>query len=69
MHPNERPPTIRALREMLFGSAPIPHQTAFSTGLTRFQGSDQSWNEVFYANRYLIASAAGLLLLALILSL
>jgi serine/threonine-protein kinase len=69
MHPNERPPTIRALREMLFGSAPLPHQTSPSTGLQRLPGMDPSWNEVFYSNRYLIASAAALLLIALILSL
>jgi serine/threonine protein kinase len=69
MHPNERPPTIRALREMLFGSVPLPHQTTMSTSLSRLQTIDQSWNEIFYANRYLIASATGLLLIALILSL
>jgi serine/threonine-protein kinase len=68
MHPNERPPTVRALREMLFGSAPLPHQTAPSTNLQRINGTEPSWREVFYANRYLILSAAGLFLLALILS-
>lgn len=69
MHPNERPPNIRALREMLFGSAPLPQQMTMSTSLPRLQTIDQSWNEIFYANRYLIASAAGLFLIALILSL
>lgn len=69
MHPNERPPSIRALREMLFGSTPLPNQTSLSSGLPRIQTHDQSWSEAFYTNRYLIASAAGLLLLALILSL
>jgi serine/threonine protein kinase len=69
MHPNERPPTIRALREMLFGSAPLPHQTTHSTTLTRLHEADPSWREVFYTNRYLLMSAAGLFLVALILSL
>ena len=68
MHPNERPPTIRALREMLFGSAPLPHQISPSTGLSRPHDADPSWSEVFYANRYLIATAAALLLIAFILS-
>ena len=69
MHPNERPPNIRSLREMLFGSLPIPHYNAPSTGLARPLENEQNWNEVFYSNRYLVASAAALLLLALILSL
>jgi serine/threonine-protein kinase len=69
MHPNERPPNIRTFREMLFGSLPLPNQAAISTSLPRLQATDQSWGEVFYSNRYLIASAAGLLLIALILSL
>jgi hypothetical protein len=54
---------------MLFGSAPLPHQIAYSTTLQRPYAPDPSWREVFYANRYLILSAAGLFLLALILSL
>jgi serine/threonine-protein kinase len=69
MHPNERPPNIRTFREMLFGSLPLPNQAAISTGLPRLQTTEQSWGEVFYSNRYLIVSAAGLLLIALILSL
>lgn len=69
MHPNERPPNVRALREMLFGSTPLPHQVTPSTTLQRLYADEPSWREVFYANRYLILSAAGLFLLALILSL
>jgi serine/threonine-protein kinase len=68
MHPNERPPTIRALREMLYGSAPLPNQISPSTTLQHLTLPDQSWGEVFHANRYLLLSAAGLFLLALILS-
>jgi eukaryotic-like serine/threonine-protein kinase len=69
MHPNERPPNIRALREMLFGSTPLPNQLSPSTRLSQLQAVDQSWSEVFYTNRYLVASAVGLLMIALILSL
>lgn len=69
MHPNERPPSIRALRDMLFGSLPLPHQNSLSTGASQSYAIEQSWGEVFYSNRYLVASAMGLLLVALILSL
>lgn len=69
MHPNERPPSVRALREMLFGSLPLPDQPVISMPLPRPLSQSIGWREVFYANRYLVASAAGLLLLALILSL
>lgn len=68
MHPNERPPTIAALREMLFGSTPLPHQATPSGRLPNLSVPDPSWREVFYANRYLVLAAAGLFLLALILS-
>jgi serine/threonine protein kinase len=69
MHPNERPANIRELREMLFGSLPLPHQITSSTNLYGMQSVEKSWSEIFYANRYLVASASGLLLIALILSL
>lgn len=69
MHPNERPANIRELRNMLFGSAPLPYQASPSTSLSHLHATTPSWRDVFYENRYLVMSAAGLLLLALILSL
>ncbi len=69
MHPNERPATIAALRAMLLGSAPLPDQIADTSAYMRMPGMEGAWGEAFYANRFLIISAAALLLLALILSL
>ena len=68
MHPNERPSTIAALRTMLLGSTPLPDQTTPASFL-RPPGMESTWGEAFYANRYLLVSAAALFLLALILSL
>ncbi len=68
MHPNERPPSIRALREMLFGSLPLPHQNSSFSGGAQSYATEQSWREVFYSNRYLVATAAVLMLAALVLS-
>jgi serine/threonine protein kinase len=68
MHPNERPPSIRALREMLFGSLPLPHQNNSFAGGAQSYATEQSWSEVFYSNRYLVATAAALMLTALVLS-
>lgn len=73
MHPNERPPSIRILREMLLGSSPIlissPLPTPFPMSLPPLPGSEAPWGQVFYANRHLLISAAVLLLIALLLSL
>jgi eukaryotic-like serine/threonine-protein kinase len=42
MHPNERPSNIAALREMLFGSSPLPHQSSASSRLSHITAPDPS---------------------------
>jgi serine/threonine-protein kinase len=69
MHPNERPPSVRALREALFGSLPIPLQApVLGGGLPLLPSPELSWGEVFRQNRHLVFSALGLLVVALLLS-
>jgi eukaryotic-like serine/threonine-protein kinase len=64
MHPSERPPNIRAFRELLLGSAPLTNQlhSPYSTPL------EATWREILSQNLYLIISAALLLALAIYLS-
>ena len=64
MHPSERPPDIRAFRELLLGSTPL--STQMRSPFT--QDPEISWGEILTQNRYLIASAALLLLLAIFIS-
>lgn len=70
MHPNERPPNARVLRELLFGSSPpTPPLTSrpITPQLGYFPGD--SWSEIFYQYRYLVAAATLLFFVALVLSL
>ena len=64
MHPSERPPDVRSFRELLLGTAPTTShvRAAFDPE------PDLPWREIFVQNRYLIASAALLLVLAIWLS-
>lgn len=70
MHPNERPPNIRALREVLFGSVPISvhPSTSMNAPLPLPMMPETSWREVFRQNLHLVLSALGLLVVALLLS-
>jgi eukaryotic-like serine/threonine-protein kinase len=64
MHPSERPPNIRAFRELLLGSAPLGNQPR-----TPFPPPPEaSLRELLAHNRYLIVSAVLLLALAIYLS-
>jgi serine/threonine-protein kinase len=64
MHPSERPPDIRAFRELLLGTSPMAAQvrTSFSPE------PDLTWREILSQNRYLIMSAFILLAIAIALS-
>lgn len=76
MHPNERPPNIRMLRDALFGSAPIPMLSPMLSPtlltpplpLPLPTLPDVSWRAVFRQNLHLVLSAVGLLVIALLLS-
>ncbi len=74
MHPNERPPNIRALRDALFGSIPIPNPlvpgigTSVPLPLPMAASPEASWRDVFRQNLHLVLSALGLLVIALLLS-
>ena len=70
MHPNERPPDARALRELLFGTGAIPGQT-LPTPLPMLMPpyDDSGWGKLLYAYRHLVISAAALLVIAFLLSL
>ena len=65
MHPSERPPDVRAFRDLLFGSAPLPDQMQAPFA----SPPEAGWREILVQNRYLIASAALLLALAIYYSL
>jgi serine/threonine-protein kinase len=70
MHPNERPATVAAFREILLGSAPIANLLTTSPSLPPPQSTEViSWREVFRQNRHLILIAMGLLVVAIVLSL
>ncbi len=73
MHPNERPPSVRVLRDMLFGSAPIVVSTVLPppspAPLPALPANQLTWGQVFYANRHLLISAGVLLLIAVLISL
>lgn len=66
MHPNERPTSVRELRQILFGSAlptgPLPRQQ----GMLRIE---PTWRELFHNNRTLVGAAGGLFVLAVLISL
>lgn len=69
MHPNERPPTARAFRELLLGTASPMHTmppASITPPLPPFP--EESWRDIFYQNRILIAVAGVLLAAALYLS-
>ncbi|MBX3010704.1 MAG: serine/threonine protein kinase [Caldilineaceae bacterium] len=69
MHPSERPSTIRELREMLLGSAPLSPHPPLITDLIRADRSSPGWRELFYANRLLLGLAFALALIAILISL
>lgn len=64
MHPSERPPDIRAFRELLLGTTPLATQirSPFASE------PEASWSEILFQNRYLIGSAGLLLAIAVYLS-
>ncbi len=64
MHPNERPPDIRSFRELLLGTAP----NTSGLRLPYTQSPEVSWREIIAQNRYLLASAAILLAIAVYIS-
>lgn len=64
MHPSERPPDIRSFRELLLGTSPSTTQLRPSYPAE----PETTWREILAQNRYLIASAAILLALAIYLS-
>ena len=66
MHPSERPPDVRAFRDLLFGSAALP------PGQLHVHippPAEAGWGELFRQNIALVASAAVLLAIAVFLSL
>ncbi|GIV78915.1 serine/threonine protein kinase [Litorilinea aerophila] len=65
MHPNERPPSARAFRELLFGTA-LP---VAPMGVQSAPEPEPSWRELFRQNLHLILTALTLLIIALIVSL
>jgi serine/threonine-protein kinase len=70
MHPNERPPTVAAFREILLGSAPIASLlTTTNSPLAPPRPPEASWREVFRQNHHLILIALVLLVTAIVLSL
>jgi serine/threonine-protein kinase len=71
MHPNERPPDARALRELLFGTGAVSEAPVVVVPSTNLfpPRDDTDWATLFYAYRYLIVSATALLIVAFLLSL
>jgi serine/threonine-protein kinase len=69
MHPNERPNSVRELRELFFGSKPLPVKMPQMTSETLLSDlPPQSWQELFYANRLLVGVALALLVIAIVVS-
>jgi serine/threonine-protein kinase len=65
MHPNERPPTARELRNLLLGTKPLPQML---NGTLPPVFPKVSWKSVFYQHRMLVGVSFGLLIIAAILS-
>jgi len=65
MHPSERPPTVRAFRELLLGTAMPPGQLQVHVP----PPIEASWGELFRQNGALVVSAIVLLAIAVFLSL
>jgi serine/threonine-protein kinase len=65
MHPSERPPTVRAFRELLLGTAMPPGQLQVHVP----PPVEAGWNELFRQNGALVVSAMVLLAIAVFLSL
>lgn len=68
MHPNERPNSIRDLRESFFGSKPLPIKMPSLTSEVLFSPSTPSWQELLYVNRLLVGVAFALLVIAIAVS-
>lgn len=69
MHPNERPNTVRDLRELIFGSKPIPQRISPIVTETVFADPPPPpWPELLYANRLLIGIALALFIIAIVVS-
>jgi len=61
MHPDARPPTIEAFRQML-------HETSLSDALTVMVSPQQDWHQALAENAGWLVAAGGLFLLALLLT-
>ena len=69
MHPNERPNSVRDLRELIFGSKPIPQKMPQIVSETLLsEPVPPSWRQLFYENRLLVGIALALLVIAIVVS-
>lgn len=63
LHPDDRPPNVRAFRALLFGTEELPDLYSV---LAR---PEASWREALVANRWLLVTVLGLLVLAVLVTL